>query len=160
MHPGHQPPGHLFLQKRVGDGLPLALLPLLQKGPPSPVGEEHRAAFPKGKILRLQHAVVDKRQHKPVGQAGPQLLHQVQGQRLPPRAVPVKIAHIGVQPHAFQRRSAVVGQETVGKGPQGVEGIQGRTAAALPEKEGLFPVFAGPTLSQPHVQSEKRSFPP
>ena len=102
------------------------------------VGQEHRAALPHIKIFRLHHPVIDKRQHKAVGKAGTQLLHQIQRQGLPTGAVPMKIAHIGVQSHAFQGRGTVVGQKTVGKGQQSIEGVQRRTAAPLPEIEGLF----------------------
>ena len=85
----------------MGNGFFLPLLPPLQKGPAGIVCQEHRAALPHIEIRRLHHPVIDKRQHKAVGKAGPQLLHQVQRQRFPTGAVSMKITHIGVQSHAF-----------------------------------------------------------
>ena len=100
--------------------------------------QQHRAAFPKFKVGRFYYAVVDKREYKAVSKTGTQFLHQIQRQRFPPRPIRVKIAHIGVQSHAFQCRSAVVGKQAVSKGQHGVKGVQRRTAAALAKEKGFL----------------------
>ena len=120
------------------DGLLFSLLPLLQERPAPCVRQQHRAALAEVKIDRFEHTVVDEREHKAVGKARAQLLHQIERQRLPPWPVAVEISDVGVQPYAFKRRGAVVREQTVSKRQQRVERIERRTAAALAEEKRLF----------------------
>ena len=70
--------------------------------------QQHGAAFARLEVFGAENAVVDQRKHEAVGHARPQFLHQIQRQRGAARPVAVQKADVGVQPHAFQRRRAVV----------------------------------------------------
>ena len=118
----------------MGNLLPLFLLPGGQTAPSPLLRQPHRTALLIRKVIRLYSTVVDLRQHKAVRHAGAQLLHHVQSQGLPPRAVPVEKAHIGIQAHTLQGGGTVVGEQAVGKGQHGIHRVQGR--AAVPAFKG------------------------
>ena len=84
--------------------------------------------------------MIDQGQHEPVCQARAEFLHQIQCQGGAPRAVPVQEPYIGIQPHAFQGGSAVVGQDAVEEREDRVYRVHGwAPAAGLEGKQRLFP---------------------
>ena len=87
------------------------------------------------KITLLHDAVIDERQHKAVGKAWAQLLHEIKRQRCAARAVAVEKADIGVQPDRFERGGAVIGKQAVGKRQHGVYVIERRTAVSFAEEK-------------------------
>ncbi len=50
---------------------------------------------------------------KAIRKAGAQLLHQVEREGFPSRPIAMQKADIGIQPHTFQRRRAIVSQQAV-----------------------------------------------
>lgn len=140
MYVGHKPPGHLFPEVGMGDALPLALLPVLQEGAPPRIVEDDGAVWAKIEVLLIHHAVVDEREDETIRQTGAQFLHQIQRQRRSPGSIAVEKAHIGIQPDALQRGGAIVRQQAIGEGQQGVYRIQRGAAVALGKgKQGLLP---------------------
>ncbi len=50
---------------------------------------------------------------KAIRKAGAQLLHQVEREGFPSRPIAMQKADMGIQPHTFQRRRAIVSQQAV-----------------------------------------------
>ena len=114
---------------------PFLILPSLYEASSALIGKQHRAAVLHHKIRLFHHAVVYQLQHKSVRHARPQFFHQVKGERRAPRTVAVHEADVGIQPYAFQRGSAVVGEQHIGEGEQGVHVVLRRAAIAAVQQE-------------------------
>src|SRR5262249_11233821 len=103
-----------------------ALAPLL--------GQLARLA-PYQKILGRETAIVNQGQHDGIRDNGAELLHEIKGQRwfaVPPRVVE---AAIGIDADRTQGGEAVLEQQGVAEGQQGVYRITGRPAVARLEIE-------------------------
>lgn len=124
----------------MGRRFPFPLLPPLQEGAPGLVRQIDPAALPEVETRLLEHPVVDQGENEAVRHAGAQILHQVQSQGVPAGAVPVEKAHVGVQPHALQRRGAIVGQQAVCEGQKGIDGVQGRLLRVLNANRSRLPI--------------------
>ena len=74
-----------------------------QHGAASLVVHGHGAARVRMKTLRMDLAAIDQREHQPVGHQGPELLHEVQGQRRPAGPVHVQKTHRRIKPDRLQR---------------------------------------------------------
>ena len=89
-------------------------------------------------MLAGDHLLVDAGEDKAVGVNRAQFLHHIQCEAGAPGAGTVQKAHIRVQTHPFQRGGAVPRQQSVGKGEQGVDGVERRTAVAPGKGKGVM----------------------
>ena len=100
----------------MGDFFAFAVLPRGQELLAPGIVQEDGAAFLPVEVLVLQHTVVRQRDAEAICHRGAQFFHQVKGERRAPRTVAVHEADVGIQPYAFQRGSAVVGEQHIGEG--------------------------------------------
>ena len=84
------------------------------------------------------HAVVHRRQHEAIRHDRPQLLHQVQRKRAPARPIGMHEPDIRIEPHAFERRRAIMCQHGVEQRQHGVHRVGRRPPHAPREPKRLL----------------------
>ena len=150
-------PLQLFVQKRVLQGVLLALLPGLQNFSAPAFLQVNSAAFAAFKILFGENTIVYQRKDKTICHAGTKLLHQIQCERCASRPVSVQKAYIGIQTHALQSGGAVVCQQRIGKAERRVDRIQRRSAASSVKPEAI-PVLQDHVVKCPEISGRRCSF--
>ena len=135
LHIGHESPGKLFLQERVGDLLGLFCLPGAEKGFPPLVRQKNSAVFLLLKVLGGQELLVDAGEDEAVCINGPQFFHEIQ--RKAPAAGPgaMQKTDVGVQSDTAEGGGTIAGQQRVGEGEQGIHIVSGRPAIPGSEAE-------------------------
>ena len=80
-------------------------------------------------------AAVDQRKGEPVGEHRAQFLHQVEGKAGAAGPVAVQEAHGRIEPDALGRAAAIMGEQRVEEGEQGVDRVERRPARAAMETQ-------------------------
>ncbi len=134
-------------EKAVGDGLvderveEGVLFPLLPCGEDFFAGvrfEENGSAFLNFEIIGADLLAVDEGKGKTVREEGAELLHEVECERMTAGPGLVKEAGLGIEADGFAGGAAVVGEEDVEEGEQGVGAVERRAfASALEQKCGI-----------------------
>ena len=125
----HSAVAHLVAEDRVRDDRCLSLFVSLEEAFAAILGQ--LAGFaPDQEVLRRQDVVVDQRQHHRIGDDGPELLHQIQGQGWFAVPADVEEAVIGIEADGAQGGKAILQEQGVAEGKKGVDGITRRPAIA------------------------------
>ncbi len=134
---GEEADGGFFVEEGVADFLLFAFLPMGEDGFSGVFFEEDSSVFHSLEIVGGDLLAVDQGEGGTVGKEGAEFFHEVEGEGGAPGAFPVEEADLRVQSCGFRRAAAVVGEEGVEEGEKGVDGIQGRSAAAAGKGEGV-----------------------
>ena len=91
----------------------LPVLPCFEQLLPSIVRQPHFAGFPDIEIVGAHYAIVNHRQHKPINEYRPQLLHAVKRKGIPSRPIYMHEPNRRIQANPKQGRSAVARQSRI-----------------------------------------------
>ena len=113
-----------FVEEGVGDFVLLAFLPGGEDFFAGRVFEEDRAVFFEIEILEGDLLAVEEGEGGAVCKEGAEFFHQVEGEGGAAGAVAVEEAALGIEAAGFEGAAAVVREEGVEKGKQGVDGVE------------------------------------
>lgn len=119
-----KPDGSLLVQKRVIDFILFALLPSGEDFLAGIFLEKNCTVFLGVKVLGSYLLAVEEGKRRAVGQEGAELFHEIESQRGTTGAIPVEEAALGVEAAGFQRTAAIVHEQGIEKGQQGVDWIE------------------------------------
>ena len=94
----------------------LALLPGGEHRLPAVIRQEHGAAVAGLEISCAELPAINEGKRQPIGQNGPQFLHQVKRQARAARPVAVEKADSGIEADTFGSTAAIMRQERVEEG--------------------------------------------
>jgi hypothetical protein len=134
----HEAERHGLAEKWMRELVPLALLIGDKDGLAAGIGEQDGTVFEAAEIARRQLAPVDQCQNDAIGQHRPQLFHQVERQARSARAIAMQKADGGVEPDALRGGTAIMHEQSVKKGEQRIDGVEGRPTAAPGKAEFLL----------------------
>lgn len=125
---GQEADGRFFAEKGVGDFGLLALLPVREDGLAGRLFEVDGSVFLGFEIRGGELLSVDQGEGGAVGEEGAELFHEIEGEGGSAGAISVEEAALRVEADRFEGAAAVVHEEGIEKGEQGVKAILGRAA--------------------------------